>query len=468
MAIIGRSEFEGTVLVAGLGASGKAVRGLLERYKVKCETFDEKADADFSNPAAVDWRNISAAVVSPGFSPDSKFVQVAEENHVPIMSEVEFAWKTRPRDEEGRSIPWVGVTGTNGKTTTVKMITKIFEECGLKVAEGGNTGFPLTLACREKGAQIVVAELSSAQLHFTRSLALEVAVWTNFADDHLDWHRSLEEYRLDKARIFENAKRAIVYNAEDPVTAAAAKSAKVNLGCVEVGFLPKRPAPAQVGVDEGWIFDNAFAYGRICSLEAMEHLKVKGRVPAHRIENALAACAAALAMGAKPEQAARGLSKFRPEGHRLEEAARVPKEGGEVEFIDDSKATNPASALAALSSLEGRGIEWIVGGEAKGCDMLPMLKEARGKVRRAILIGKDREEFAKALKEAQIPFDEVGEEDGAKALKEAVRLAFEAALPGDAVLLAPACASRDQFRDMAERGERFKEFAKALEGGPLA
>ncbi|MBO6003707.1 MAG: UDP-N-acetylmuramoyl-L-alanine--D-glutamate ligase [Aeriscardovia sp.] len=466
MAIIGRSEFDGTVLVAGLGASGRAVKGLLEKYGVKCETFDEKAEADFSDPRSVDWSNISAAVVSPGFSPDSKLVRTIEDNHVPLMSEVEFAWKTRPRDREGRSIPWVGVTGTNGKTTTVKMITKIFQKCGLKVAEGGNTGFPLTLACREEGAQIVVVELSSAQLHFTRSLALEVAVWTNFADDHLDWHRSLEEYRLDKARIFENAKRAIVYNAEDPVTAAAAKSAKVNLGCMEVGFSLKRPAPAQVGVDEDWIFDNAFAYGRICSLDSLSHLKIAGRVPSHRVQNALAACAASLAMGAKPEKVAEALSKFKPEEHRLEESAEIRKGGGKVEFIDDSKATNPASALAALSSLEGKGIVWIVGGETKGCNMSPMLKEARGKVKRAVLMGKDRAEFAKALQEIQIPFDEVEDEEGAAAMKKAVALAFATAEPGDVVLLAPACASKDQFRDMAERGEKFTEFAKALESGP--
>ncbi|MBR6440037.1 MAG: UDP-N-acetylmuramoyl-L-alanine--D-glutamate ligase, partial [Aeriscardovia sp.] len=109
MAVIGRMEFDGTVLVAGLGVSGRAVKELLESRGVKCETFDEKAGADFSDPKAVDWGNITAAVVSPGFSPDSKLVRAAEENHVPIMSEVEFAWKTRPRDAEGRSIPWVGV-----------------------------------------------------------------------------------------------------------------------------------------------------------------------------------------------------------------------------------------------------------------------------------------------------------------------------------------------------------------------
>ncbi|MBQ5556365.1 MAG: UDP-N-acetylmuramoyl-L-alanine--D-glutamate ligase [Aeriscardovia sp.] len=468
MAIIGRSEFEGTVLVAGLGVSGRAVEEVLEKHGVKCETFDEKREADFSDPLSVDWRNITTAVVSPGFSPDSRLIRTAEENHVPVMSEVEFAWKTRPRDAAGRSIPWIGVTGTNGKTTTVKMITEIFRQCGLDVAEGGNTGFPLTLASRKKGAQIVVAELSSAQLHFTPSLALEVAVWTNFADDHLNWHSSREEYRLDKARIFENAKRALVYNCQDPVTSAAAASAKANLGCVRVGFTPARPRPAQIGVDEGWIFDNAFAYGRVCRVDALENLKVAGIVPLHRIENALAAAAASLAMGAKPEQVARGLSKFKPEGHRLEEVVKVSKEGGEVEFIDDSKATNPASALVALSALEGRGIEWIVGGETKGCDMLPMLQEAKGKVRRAVLIGKDRAGFAKALFEAGIPFDEVKEEEGSAAIKEAVKLAFAAALPGDVVLLAPACASRDQFRDMAERGEKFTEFAKALKGGALA
>ena len=344
------------------------------------------------------------------------------------------------------------------------MITKIFEECGICVAEGGNTGYPLTLACRKPGAQVVVVELSSSQLHFTHSLALEVAVWTNFAQDHLDWHRSMEEYRRDKAKVFENAKRAVIYNASDPVTAAAAKSANVNMGCIEVGFSLKKPAPAQVGIEDGWIFDNAFAYGRVCKEDALSGLKLAGSVPPHRLENALAACAATLAMGVKPEDVAMGLSKFRPESHRLEDGPRVRKEGGEVEFIDDSKATNPASALAALKALDGKGIIWIVGGEAKNCDMRPLLEKARGKVKEAILIGKDREGFAKALLEAQIPFTEIKEEDGSSAMKKAVDAAYSAAEPGDIVLLAPACASRDQFSDMGERGDKFREFAKALKG----
>ncbi|MBQ1299011.1 MAG: UDP-N-acetylmuramoyl-L-alanine--D-glutamate ligase [Aeriscardovia sp.] len=464
MAIIGRGEFLDTVLVAGLGVSGLAVKELLEKEGVKCETFDEKGKGDFSNPGQVDWENITAVVASPGFSPTSKLMKAIEENHVPLMSEVEFAWKTRPRDKEGRSIPWVGVTGTNGKTTTVKMITKIFEECGICVAEGGNTGFPLTKACRKPGAQVVVAELSSSQLHFTRSLALEVAVWTNFAQDHLDWHRSMEEYRRDKAKVFENAKRAVIYNASDPVTAGAAKSANVNMGCVEVGFSLKKPAPAQVGIEDGWIFDNAFAYGRVCKEDSLSGLKLAGSVPSHRLENALAACAATLAMGVKPEDVAMGLSKFRPEAHRLEDGPCVPKDGGKVEFIDDSKATNPASALATLNSLEGKGIIWIVGGEAKNCDMRPLLEKAKGKVKEAILIGKEREEFAKALSNARIPFTQIEEEEGSGAMKRAVEAAYKKACPGDVVLLAPACASRDQFRDMAERGDKFREFANALEG----
>ncbi|MBO6049951.1 MAG: UDP-N-acetylmuramoyl-L-alanine--D-glutamate ligase [Aeriscardovia sp.] len=464
MAIIGRGEFLDTVLVAGLGVSGLAVKDLLEKEGVKCETFDEKGKGDFSNPSQVDWENITTVVTSPGFAPTSKLMKAIEENHVPLMSEVEFAWKTRPRDKEGRSIPWIGVTGTNGKTTTVKMITKIFEECGICVAEGGNTGYPLTLACRKPGAQVVVVELSSSQLHFTHSLALEVAVWTNFAQDHLDWHRSMEEYRRDKAKVFENAKRAVIYNASDPVTAAAAKSANVNMGCIEVGFSLKKPAPAQVGIEDGWIFDNAFAYGRVCKEDALSGLKLAGSVPPHRLENALAACAATLAMGVKPEDVAMGLSKFRPESHRLEDGPRVRKEGGEVEFIDDSKATNPASALAALKALDGKGIIWIVGGEAKNCDMRPLLEKAHGKVKEAILIGKDREGFAKALLEAQIPFTEIKEEDGSSAMKKAVDAAYSAAEPGDIVLLAPACASRDQFSDMGERGDKFREFAKALKG----
>ena len=464
MAIIGRSEFIGTVLIAGLGVSGLAVKDLLEKEGVKCETFDEKGGAHFSDPGQVDWENITTVVVSPGFPPASKLMRAIEENHKPIMSEVEFAWKTRPRDKEGRSIPWVGVTGTNGKTTTVKMITKIFKECGICVAEGGNTGFPLTRACRKPGAQVVVVELSSSQLHFTHSLALEVAVWTNFAQDHLDWHSSMEEYRRDKAKVFENAKRAVIYNASDPVTTEAAKSANVNMGCIEVGFSLKRPAPAQVGIDDGWIFDNAFAYGRICRQDSLSGLKVSGKVPLHRLENALAACAATLAMGIKPEEVAKGLSKFRPEAHRLEDVATVEKEGGRVEFIDDSKATNPSSALVALASFEGRAIVWIIGGEAKNCDMKPLLEKARGKVKEAILIGKDRSEFAKALSEAKIPFKEVKEEEGSSAMKKAVDLAYKAAEPGDVMLLAPACASKDQFLNMAERGEKFREFAKALKG----
>jgi UDP-N-acetylmuramoylalanine--D-glutamate ligase len=353
---------------------------------------------------------VDLLVKSPGVPPAAPLAAAARERGLTIWSEVELGFRLLDN-------PILGVTGTNGKTTTSELLGTIFRAAGMGVAVAGNVGRPLSgLDGAIDGEAWVVCELSSYQLEDIDTFRPRVAVLLNLAPDHMDRYGSLDDYRAAKLRIFENQ------TAED-------------VAIVPRGFGPI-PGDAQ----------------RIeFSLEDV--LPAEPSIPGeHNRENAAAAVAAARAAGVSDDAVARGLSSFPGVPHRLE----LVREVGGVRFVNDSKATNPEAAERALSAYPP-GIRLILGGSRKGIPFGQLAKRAAGAgVAQAYLIGDSADEIAEALAAEGVRFTY------SRDLPTAVTHAFRDAEPGEVVLLSPACASYDQFRDFEERGDRFRELVEAL------
>ncbi|MEW6155457.1 MAG: UDP-N-acetylmuramoyl-L-alanine--D-glutamate ligase [Actinomycetota bacterium] len=425
-----------TALVVGMGSSGEAVaRHLLDRGARVVAVDDAPTDAARRRAADaginlivgpdldVLRRLVTAAEVvvpSPGVPEGHPVFALAEELGTPVRGEVELAGRWARR-------PVVAITGTNGKTTVTELVTAMLQESGARAVAAGNIGLPLSEAVR-RDVDVFVAEVSSFQLRFTDSFRPKVAVWLNLAEDHLDWHADMAAYAAAKARIWANQGPGdvAVVNADDPVVmvnAAHAPSTVVTFGLSE-------PADYTVVGDE--LRGPAGALATIADLR---------RALPHDLANGLAAAAAALAAGATVEGVGAALRQREGGPHRVELVA----ESGGVRWYDDSKATNPHAALAALSGFES--VVLIAGGRNKGLDLRP-LASASDRVRGVVALGEAAPEVAAAFAGAR-PVVSVA------AMGEAVEAAAAMAQPGDVVLLAPACASFDQYGSYAERGDDF-------------
>jgi UDP-N-acetylmuramoylalanine--D-glutamate ligase len=393
-------------------------------------------------------------VVSPGFRPDAPIIVAARERGIPVWGEVELAW--RLRDPENPA-PWLCITGTNGKTTTVQMLDSILRAAGLRSVAAGNVGLPLTEAVMDPEPYDVIAvELSSFQLHYTDSMSAESAAVLNVAEDHLDWYDSMDDYARDKGRIYTNVQRACVYNAADPATEALVREADVVEGARAIGFTLGTPAVGMLGVVEEILVDRAFIEERSTSAAELCTLDDLASTAPHFVANALAAAALARAHGISQSAVRDGLRAFRPDGHRI----AVVAEHDDVTWVDDSKATNPHAAASSLAAFEP--VVWVAGGLAKGAAFDDLVTSVGGRLRAAVLIGRDRAVIAEALSRhaPDVPVIEVDTpETGALGeldlMRRVVAAAAEAAQPGDTVLLAPGCASMDQFTDYAARGDAF-------------
>ena len=317
----------------------------------------------------------------------------------------------------------------------------------------------------------MAVELSSFQLHTTGTLSPLAAACLNLAPDHLDWHGGLEAYAADKARVYARTRRAAVYNTADAATRRMVEQADVAAGCLAVGFTLAVPGLGQVGVVEDLLVDRALHAGRrsaglpLASLVDLAHLAPGGeteRLPAHVTADALAAAALSLAhdaVAADPGAVARGLRAYVPGSHRIVTVAR----GGGVTWVDDSKATNPHSAQAALTSLPaGTGV-WILGGDTKGAVFDDLVRAVRPVLRGVVVVGKDQTDVLAALRARApgTPVARIPDGDGASVMTGAVAAAGAMARPGDTVMLAPACASWDQFSSYAQRGDLFAAAALA-------
>ena len=425
------------VLVLGAGISGRAASRLLARMNVSHVVYDrcpgnlETLTSSGVGIVSGGWEpsvlaGVDLVVTSPGFSPSSAPIRAAGEAGIPVWSEVELAIR-RLR------CPVIAVTGTNGKTTVVEQVTEMLEESGVRAVAAGNIGRAVSdIAFHD--LDVAVLEVSSFQLEYTYSLAPRVAVVVNVAADHLDWHGSVAAYRAAKARIFRNLSDAslLVYDASDPGAAALVSAA------------PGRKAPILgsdgVASDGYGIGPQGLVLpGGTIPLGAMPAID-----PAYRV-NLAAAAVAATEMGADPDAVGRVVSRFRHRRHRR----KVVEEWGGVKWVDDSKATNPHAALAAIRCYSS--VVLIAGGRNKGLDLAPMGTPPN--VRFLIAIGESGPELLSGASGRPASL--------AGSMEEAVAIAGERAIEGDTVLLSPGCSSFDMFDSYEERGTVFGRTVRA-------
>jgi len=401
-------------------------------------------------PAEVD-----VVVTSPGIPPSAPLLAAAAERQVPIWSEIELAWRLR---DPATAAPWLCVTGTNGKTTTVQMLTAILTAAGHRAVAAGNVGLPLLEAVMDPEPYDVIAvELSSYQLHFTHSMSAHSAAVLNIAPDHVDWHGSLQAYTQDKGRIYENCQVACIYNVADPETEQLVLDADVIEGCRAIGFTLGTPIISMVGLVDDLLVDRAFVEQRASS--ALELATLADITPAapHNVANALAAAALARSFGVPATAVRDGLRGFRPDAHRIAHIADVAG----VNYVDDSKATNPHAAQASLQAYEH--VVWIAGGQAKGASFDELVEAVKDRLRGVVLLGQDKQVIAQALARhaPDVPTITVEATDTG-AMETVVGEATKLARVGDTVLLAPGCASWDMFANYGARGDAFAEAVHRL------
>lgn len=459
------------VVVFGLGVSGFSVADTLAELGADVMVIAEKAASDQLEildvigvrhvtgsaaaglpPAVVEFAP-ELVVTSPGVRPDNVLINWAIDNEVDVWVDIELAW--RVRDKLPKVAPWICVTGTNGKTTTVQLVEAMANASGIRAVACGNIGTPVLDVIRDPdGFDLLVVELSSFQLHYLGEISPISSAVVNVAEDHLDWHGSFDNYSSIKGKVYENTQIACVYNVQDSTTEKLVENADVIEGARAIGFSLGAPGKSQVGYVEELLCDRAFLEERAdqaLEIATIEDISQIGVVTPHLLANVAAATALARSVGIAPAEIRDAIINFRLDAHRIE----VIGESSEIRWVDDSKATNPHAAAASLSSFDS--CVWIVGGLLKGVDISDLVAKNRQKLRAAVIIGKDRElvlqAFSNQAPEVQVL--EVTAESGAAVMLSAVELASQVALPGDVVLLAPAAASMDQFKDYADRGSLF-------------
>ncbi len=446
-------------LVLGLGVAGHSTTKALADLGATFVTVDENGGGDETSIERLNLGEFDAVMASAAFAPHSAAILACQSAGMPVWSEMEFAWRVRANDA-----PWVLVTGTNGKTTTTQMVGSIAASAGIDVKVCGNMGVPVIDAARA-GHQLMAVEIASLQLHFTSTVSPAAAVCLNVDTDHLDWHGSLDGYRADKARVYRHVRHAAVYPARDRLIETMVEEADVVEGCRALGITRGAPSISQLGVVDGIMLDRAFGESRhheaieLGHVSDLQHL-VSGEVPPYLITNALSAAALVRAVGAGPEAVGAGLRSFALDLHRT---AFVTKLDG-VNYVDDSKATNAHAAIAAFGGQRESSVVWIAGGLAKGQSFDALVAEVRDRLRAVVLIGIDAGPLESALAKhaADVPVKRIG--PGETVMRDAVAAARALATPGDTVLLSPACASMDQFRNYADRGEAFTQAVRSLEG----
>jgi UDP-N-acetylmuramoylalanine--D-glutamate ligase len=440
------------VLVVGLGKSGVASALFLKAHGARVTVSDTKSGDELRNeiPVLLDhgitvetgghgertFRGQDMIVVSPGVPVDAPPLVQARALGESVIGEIELAAQFLPG-------PIVAITGSNGKTTTTTLAGEIMTAAGFSALVGGNIGTPaISLAEHAKPETVVVLEVSSFQLETIQTFRPKVAVVLNVTPDHLDRHRTLEAYVDAKARIFENQQASdfAVLNADDPTCLAMAARTRAQV------FWFSRQREVQQGA---WVRDgNILFRDRAGQKEIMQvsEIPLKG---AHNLENVLAAACAGALMGCAPDKIRQAVRDFKAVEHRLEFVATIRG----VDYYNDSKATNVDATIKALESFPAN-IHLILGGKDKGSDYTVLNELLRQRVKRVYTIG-----AAAAKIESQIKGAEVVH---AETLENAIRKANAVAQPGDVVLLAPACASFDQFKSYEHRGKVFKEIVRSL------
>lgn len=396
------------------------------------------------------------AIVSPGFRPNHPLVKGLGDLGVALYSDIDLAWRLKDKTEVVAK--WITITGTNGKTTTSELVAHMLRTGGSRAVACGNIGNPILDMIRDpQGFDYLVVELSSFQLHYSHEVSAEASAFLNFAEDHLDWHGSLDSYFVSKSKIFQNTAQAIIFNEEDERTFAAAKGAEVQDGARGVSFTLGIPARSMVGYVEEFLVDRAFLEERAeAALEIAEEsdLAKIGPVTTQLRQNVAAATALVRAVGLPPAVIKQAISTFRLAPHRVQLVEVIAG----VSFIDDSKATNAHAAAGSLASFDR--VIWLVGGDLKGVDLSSLIKKHGSRLRAAVLLGADTSELERLFSELlpQLPLIVMT----GKTMAEVVEVAAQLAVEGDTVLLAPAAASMDQYRDYADRGNQFQAAVRGL------
>ncbi len=431
------------VLVVGLGRSGLAAARLAVEDGSEVVVTDRRPEAELvdvvgSLPGGVraflgghpeaSLEGVDLVVASPGVPPTAPILEAARARGVAVAAEVEFAWRHR------REAPLVAVTGSNGKSTVTELVARMLSDGGLAVAAGGNLGTAASQLVLEGGWECWVLEISSFQAELLTAMSPRVAVFLNLSQDHLERHPDLASYLQAKQRLFafQQAEDTAVLNADDRAVATTATRAQRQLFSL-------------VDRADGWVEDGRLMIGD----EVLLPIAEMALCGTHNVANALAAALAASVLEVPARSMAASLRGFQGLAHRH----RTIHEAAGVRWVDDSKATNVGATLAALRGYPDRSVHLILGGLAKGQDFSALVSEVRRAAACVYLIGEDGPAIGEALAGAA-PVEDC------KDLATAVSRARQASGRGQWVLLAPACASFDQFTDYAERGDRFTELAR--------
>jgi UDP-N-acetylmuramoylalanine--D-glutamate ligase len=435
-------------LVIGAGVTGRASHEALIKFGAQSKLFDERVDNTIDVVNKIP-EHIELAIVSPGWRTDHPIIKKLKESGVELLSEIDFAWLVKQILAPNQR--WVALTGTNGKTTTINMVESIFKAAKINGIACGNVGETVIAAvCAKDPFDYLAIELSSFQLQWSNLPEYTAAAVLNIAEDHIDWHGSFEAYAQAKLKLLKQSQKTIL-NRSDPELVRRTSSGSI------VWFSLDTPNAGELGVVENLLIDRAFSPSISEAIEISELVDITPTVP-HNILNALAASALALSIGIEYEDIKLGLKNFSPDHHRME----LVVSKNEIDWVDDSKATNPHAAAASL--LSNFKVIWIAGGLAKGASMIELVKKCAARLKAVILIGQDRELIAQAiaLHAPNIEIIRVDQTSDAKSLmNDVVRTAIGIAQPGDTVLLAPACASMDQFDSYVQRGQFFAQAVKA-------
>jgi UDP-N-acetylmuramoylalanine--D-glutamate ligase len=443
------------VLIVGGGTTGKSLANYLSSVGADFTVFDENAELSqgFQTVTEIsDFSSYGLAIVSPGWRQDHSLIQNLQSNGVEVISELDFAWKLKTEINPKQT--WLAVTGTNGKTTTVQMLESILIAAGVSGIACGNVGTTAVEAVTSANKYDVLAlELSSFQISWSNLPQYEAVAILNIAQDHIDWHGSFDEYANAKMKLLTQTKTAIL-NLNDPEIILRGSSWSGRK--VFYGF--DTPQAGEIGVVEELLIDRAFVTSTDSAEVIAELSDVKPMVP-HNVSNAMAAAGLALAIGTPHPLVKSGIAKFELDKHRLQTV--LTKEG--ITWVNDSKATNPHAATAAL--LSHLSNIWIAGGLAKGAKMDELVRRTASRVKAAIIIGKDGGEIASALEKfaPEVRIFRIAKSGSSEDLMdEVVACAKEIAISGDTVLLAPACASMDQFTSYSHRGDLFAQSVAKL------
>jgi UDP-N-acetylmuramoylalanine--D-glutamate ligase len=454
---MGSNIAEKKFLILGAGVTGLSVERCLKSRGGKVTIADDYSDAGIRTDE-IDLKNFDAVVVSPGWKLDHPLLIKTLNSNLEVLNEIDLAWQIKC--EIAPHQKWLAITGTNGKTTAVEMVAKILQTAGLKAKACGNLGETVIDAVDQVDPfEYLVLELSSFQLHWANSAQFYSSAVLNIAHDHIDWHGSFEMYAQAKLSLLEKSEIAVL-NADDGevvIRSALWKGRKVF-------YSLNTPAPGEIGVVEELIVDRCFVADPMEAQMICEISDVKPTIP-HNVSNAMAAAALALSINVPHAVIQEALQDFRPGRHRIE----IILEKDSITWVDDSKATNPHAATASLNS--HLSVVWIAGGLAKGADMESLIQRCKGRIKAAILMGQDADLIEKALQKfaPEVPRVKVdtpsgyvkGQADNSL-MEQIVTHALGFANSGDSVVLAPACASMDQFVSYADRGDRFAAAVKKL------